>query len=223
MKKQTLVIAITLLALICGMLLLIFRSNITKTIIEKAATHSLVSQFKTNSRKAELLITNISFDDKTRELTTRARFTEYDVNNKVIGTLLLDFNGNVIQLQSMVIRLENIEIDNARAFHNKSVYLFWKVFLPSGKGTETIELSPINNVPLAYKANSTDSPREKELWQAIWEYALDPEKSDNITMNNLNVKASGRSFLPGSKYTIKIESTGKLKLGYIYLPNQSGK
>jgi len=88
----------------------------------------MVSRLEADSRVAEVLVTNVSFDEDTNQTETTIKFLEYDSKDKPLVPKYFTFTGNIIQFQSLVIRFDDIKTRNEDQFKGKSAYLFLENF-----------------------------------------------------------------------------------------------
>lgn len=196
------------------------KGGLSEAIAERKAYRSVANQFKNASRKADMLVTDVSFDEHSNKLRTSVKFTEYTHNGSALEPKYFTFNGNVIQMQSMFIKLDGMDIDNARSLKDKTISLFWKAFLPDGRATKDLELTKMNSIPEAYRLKDAEDPKEPEIWTNIWNFTVDPERSDNILISNVTIRANDRVFIPGTIYELEIERNGKLKYSTRFLPDR---
>ena len=157
-------------------------------------------------------MTGVNFDEEKQKTFTTIKFLEYDVDGVPLKAKYFTFFGNIIQFQSLVIRFKDIHVRSADRFRGKSAYLFWKVFLLDGKDTQEFEITKVNKVPLGYKIEGEENPFEQKLWQNFWQYGLDPDKSNQAGIKNVQIEAPGSIFVPGVIYTILIEHDGGLRI-----------
>lgn len=172
----------------------------------------VVSRLEADSRVAEVLVTGVNFDEKTKKKLTTIKFLEYGADGTPLKPRYFEFSGNIIQFQSLVIRFDDIHIRNADLLKGKSAYIFLKVFLLDGKDTQEFDITQYQEIPNGYKVEGLDNDFEAELWKKFWEYALNPESTNLTGIKNAQIEAPGTMFIPGVLYTIKIEHDGGLRI-----------
>lgn len=172
----------------------------------------VVSRLEADTRVAEVLVTGVNYNEKTKKKFTTIKFLEYGVDGKPLKPRYFEFSGNIIQFQSLVIRFDDILIRNADLLKGKSAYLFLKVFLLDGKNTQEFELTKFQEIPEGYKVESLDNEFERKLWEEFWTHALSPNASGYTGVKNAQIEAPGAMFVPGVLYTIKIEHDGGLRI-----------
>jgi len=172
----------------------------------------VIERLEAESRVAEVLVTGVNYDEKTQKTLTTIKFLEYDSKGSPLKPRFFTFTGNIIQFQSLVIRFDDIHIRNADKLKGKSAYLFWKVFLLDGENTQEFEINKINEIPDGYKIEGIINPFEERLWHDFWQYALDPNRSDQDGIKNAQIEAPGMLFMPGILYTIRLEHDGGLRI-----------
>ncbi len=172
----------------------------------------VVSRLSAETRVAEVLVTAVSYDEKSKKKFTTIKFLEYNTNNEPLPARYFTFSGNIIQFQSLVIRFDDIRIRNGDKLKGKSVYLFWKVFMLDGQNTQEYEITKINEIPQGYKLKEGDLPTENKLWKKFWLYAQNPDAAGLLGIKNAQIEAPGTMFIPGNLYVIKIEHDGGLRI-----------
>ena len=165
-----------------------------------------------DSRIAEVLVTGVNFDEKSKQTFTTIKFLEYTSSGKPLEPKYFTFSGNIIQFQSLVIRFDDIYIRNGDKLRGKSAYLFLKAFMLDGKNTQEFDITPVNEIPAGYKMDDKVDSFEAELWKQFWTYALDSQKANGSGIKNAQIEAPGTLFVPGNIYTIKIEHDGGMRI-----------
>lgn len=182
----------------------IFRENqILKEIIERLAA---------DSRVAEVIVTDVKFDPKTKKSRTTIKFMEYDVKLNPLEPKYFTFSGNVIQFQAMVIRFDDFYVKKGHSLKGKSAYLFLKAFILTDKGAETFDITKVNEIPSGYQVEGAKNNFERGLWRGFWKYAFNPIKARQVGVKNAQIEAPGTRFIPGLLYTVKIEHDGGLRI-----------
>ncbi|HLF18684.1 MAG TPA: hypothetical protein VI749_07320 [Candidatus Omnitrophota bacterium] len=185
---------------------------------ENYVLKQIVSRLEADSRAAEVLVTNVRYDEKNQKTYTTIKFLEYDSKGKPMEAKYFTFSGNIIQFQTLIVRFDDIHIRRGDALKGKSAYLFWKVFMLDGTNTQEYDITQAHTIPDGYKLADGDYPLEKRLWQQFWEYALNPQKAKKVGIKNAQIEAPGTMFVPGILYTIKIEHDGGLRIDALRLP-----
>ena len=198
--------------------LILIQRYISRYAQENKVLKQAVTRLEADSRIAEVLVTDVSYDDKTdRELTT-IKFLEYDTAGKPTKPLYFTFPGNIIQFESLVIRFDDAYVVRGDSLKGRSIYLFWKVFMLDGANTREFQISRVNQVPEGYKVGGARNRFEERLWQGFWRYALDPVRAKKVGIKNAQIEAPGTMFVPGTLYTIKIEHDGGMRIDTERLP-----
>lgn len=182
----------------------IFRENqILKEIIERLAA---------DSRVAEVIVTDVKLDPKTKKSYTTIKFLEYDTKLNPLEPKYFTFSGNVIQFQAMVIRFDDFYVKKGHSLKGKSAYLFLKAFILTDNGAETFDITRVNEIPSGYQVEGAKNNFERGLWRGFWEYALNPVQAKQVGVKNAQIEAPGTRFIPGLIYTVKIEHDGGLRI-----------
>lgn len=204
---------------LCILGLVFIYQNFIGYVNENRILREVISRLEADSRIAEVLVTNVHFDEKTKKTMTTIKFLEYDTKGKPLKPRYFTFPGNIIQFESLVIRFDDIYIRNKDRFKGKSVHLFWKAFMLDGPNTLEYEITKLNGIPQGYKIDGQDNPFEEKLWEKFWSYALEPETKKKMGIKNAQIEAPGTVFIPGTIYIIKIEHDGGMRIDAQPLPN----
>jgi len=207
--------------LLFGACLLVFIGfiSIQRVINEKKVLRQIIERFQADSRIAEVLVTNVHFDEQSKKTSTTIKFLEYDAQGKPLEPRYFTFPGNIIQFQSLVIRFDDFFIASSHPLKGKSAYLFWKVFMLDGSNTKEYALAPLNAIPEGYKLPGKSGKAEKKLWRKFWSYALNTSIAKKQGIKNAQIEAPGTTFVPGVLYTIKIEHDGGMRIDAQELPS----
>ncbi len=189
-----------------------------KYVNENKILKQIISRLEADSRIAEVLVTEVQFNPITQKHMTTIKFLEYDAQGKPLEPKYFTFAGNIIQFQSLVVRFEDIYVQNGDALRGKSAYLFWKVFILDGERTQEYLITNVSEVPAGYKIEGPRNAFEDEIWQKFWEYVLDPRQSSKRGIKNAQIEAPGTKFVPGLLYTLKIEHDGGLRIDVQQIP-----
>ena len=187
---------------------------------EEKTFKSMVSNLKTSSRKAEILIKSIVYDEENNKLNTTVGFLEYNVRGRSLPEKVFTFTGNTIQLQTMSIYFDDFKMEGLPSITNKTARIFWKIYLLDGKDTQEKEITPINSVPLAYRIAPDKNATEEALWKTFWEYALSPDEKENMQTKTTQIKAKGKAFMPGTLYTITINRDDTVDVSTSFMPDK---
>src|SRR3989338_8931657 len=179
---------------------------------ENQMLKKIIERLAADSRVAEVIVTGVKSDPRTKKTYTTIKFLEYNAKLNPLEPKYFTFSGNIIQFQSMVIRLDDFYIKKGHPLKGKSAYLFMKAFMLTDKGAETFDITKINETPSGYEIEGAKNNFERRLWQRFWEYALNPQEAKRIGIKNAQIEAPGTKFIPGMIYTIKIEHDGGLRI-----------
>ncbi|MEW5759010.1 MAG: hypothetical protein AB1755_06060 [Candidatus Omnitrophota bacterium] len=206
-ELKFLIIAILILVII----LFTYKTS-NRLIQENRFLKQAISKLKADSRVAEVLVTGVNFDEKSKKNLTTIKFLEYDTNGLPLPAKYFTFTGNIIQFQSLVVRFDDLHVTNGSKLKGRSAYLFWKVFMLDDTDTQIYEITKVNEVPLGYRLSTAKNKFEEELWRNFWKYALDPDKAEKLGIKNAQIEAPGTAFVPGTIYIIKIEHDGGMRI-----------
>ncbi|HLD40770.1 MAG TPA: hypothetical protein VJA84_01170 [Candidatus Omnitrophota bacterium] len=179
---------------------------------ENQMLKKIIERLAADSRVAEVIVTGVKSDQRTKKTYTTIKFLEYNAKLNPLEPKYFTFSGNIIQFQSMVIRFDDFYVKKGHSLKGKSAYLFLKAFLLTDKGAETFDITKINEIPSGYQVEGAKNNFERRLWLRFWEYALNPIQARRAGIKNAQIEAPGTRFIPGMLYTIKIEHDGGLRI-----------
>ena len=179
---------------------------------ENQMLKKIIERLAADSRVAEVIVTGVKSDPRTKKTYTTIKFLEYNAKLNPLEPKYFTFSGNIIQFQSMVIRFDDFYVKKGHSLKGKSAYLFLKAFLLTDKGAETFDITKINEIPSGYQVEGAKNNFERRLWLRFWEYALNPIQARRAGIKNAQIEAPGTRFIPGMLYTIKIEHDGGLRI-----------
>jgi len=214
MKKVTFLIVFILVA---GGAIFVYQ-NVLRLINENKILKEVIERLHADSRIAEVLVTDVHYDEAKQKNFTTIKFLEYDLKQKPLQPKYFTFAGNIIQFQSLVIRFDDFHIKMGTPLKGKSAYIFWKVFMLDGPDTQEYEITKMRQVPKGYQTGDFASYFEKRLWERFWDYALDGPEAKKMGIKNAQIEAPGTMFIPGTFYTIRIEHDGGMRIDAEPLP-----
>ena len=185
---------------------------IWKNIEENRILRQVVERLSADSRVAEILVTDNSYNESTQRIKTTIKFLEYDAQGKPLPARYFTFQGNIIQFQALVIRFQDKLVQAGDKVRGKSAYLFLRAFILDSQNYQAFNLTDFNQIPQGYKLPGVKSEFEARLWREFWNYALDPKARERMGIKNAQIEAPGSIFFPGTIYTLKIEHDGGLRI-----------
>lgn len=185
---------------------------IAKRFEENRILRQVIERLTADSRIAEVLVTQSSFNETTRKIETTIKFLEYDALGKPLAPRYFTFQGNIIQFQALVIRFQDRLVKAGDKLRGKSAYVFLRAFILDSESPQIFNLVDVNQIPQGYKIPGAKNEFEKKLWEEFWGYALDPKARERMGIKNAQIEAPGSMFLPGTIYTIKIEHDGGVRI-----------
>ena len=186
---------------------------------ENKILKQIIERLTADTRIAQALVTEVSYDPLMSKHKTTIKFLEYDTKGNPMKPKYFTFFGNIIQFQSLVVRFDDLYVKNADALKGKSAYLFWKVFFLDGANTQEYDISKIKAIPEGYKLEGNKNSYEVEFWRRFWEYAFNPNIAQANGIKNAQIEAPGTKFVPGMIYTIKIEHDGGIRIDTAPIPS----
>lgn len=173
---------------------------------------AVIERLSADSRVAEVVVTESSYDEKRQVVRTTIKFLEFDALGKPLSPKYFTFKGNTIQFQALVIRFDDELVKSGDKLRGKSAYLFLRAFALHEEGAQVFNITKVREVPEGYRLTGEVSGFEHKLWEKVWAYALDPEVRSRAQVKNAQIEAPGSIFVPGLIYKIRIEHDGGLRI-----------
>ncbi len=192
--------------------------SLLKLFSEKNILEQVISRFSSDSRIAEVIVTDVKGENSFNETFTTIKFVEYDAGQNALPPKYFTFPGNIIQFQSLVIRFDDFYVRTKDRLKGKSLYFLWKVFMLKGSDTVEYEIIKVNEVPAGYKIKNTNNYFERKLWERFWEYALNSSGQRKNGVKSAQIEAPGTRFIPGILYTLRIEHDGGIRIDTENIP-----
>lgn len=206
-----------LLGIIIGVAI-ILTAVLIRHVYNTAMLEKIITRLQADSRVAEVLVTNVAYDEAAKKIKTTIKFLEYTTENKTLPARYFTFSGSLIQFQSLVVRFDDLLVKRGDPARGRSVYLFWKAFMLDGSNTEERIITPLEGIPSGYKVDHVDNRYQRKFWERFWVYALDTRKSKRMGIKSAQIEAPGTMFVPGMLYILKIEHDGGIRIDSSPLP-----
>lgn len=192
--------------------------GIWRLMFEKAMLNRIIDRLTQETRRAQILVTGVQYDEATKVNFTTIKFVEYDSFNRPLDPMYFTFRGSVLQIQSLVVRFDDQWVKWGDRLRGKSVALFLKAFALDGTNTQEFIISAVKEVPRGYKVSKNISNYERRFWERFWNLALHEKDRKALGIKNVQIEAPGTIFVPGYLYTLMIEHDGGLRIDTEELP-----
>jgi hypothetical protein len=192
---------------------------VLKNFYENIALKQIIERLSASSRIAQVMVTNVKFDEKSKKTLTTIKFVEYDTKNKPLPARYFTFPQSIIHFESLVIRFDDFYVKKGYRLRGRSAYLFWKAFAIDGSKVQSYDLAKIDQVPQGYKVGGLWFGFERSLWKKFWKYALEPQDRRLMGIKNAQIEAPATRFIPGIIYTIKIEHNAGMRIDTSIIPH----
>src|SRR3989338_5353128 len=160
----------------------------TNVFRENKALKKIIERLAADSRVAEVMVTEVKPDPKTKKTYTTIKFLEYSAKLKPLKPKYFTFSGNVIQFQSMVIRFDDFYVKKGHSLKGKSAYLFLKAFVLTNSGAEVFEITKVNEIPSGYEVADVRNNFEKKIWQKFWKSPFNYKKASRVGIKNPKIE-----------------------------------
>ncbi len=190
----------------------------TKSERENKTLKEIIARLTAETRIAEAMVTDVTYDPLLAKNKTTIKFLEYDSQGKPMPPKYFAFFGNIIQFQALVVRFDDIYVEHSDALRGKSVFLFLKAFFLDGANTQQYEITKINEIPNGYLVEGSANEFELNFWKKFWKIVLNSKFAKSEGIKNAQIEAPGTKFVPGMIYTLKIEHDGGIRIDIAPIP-----
>lgn len=145
---------------------------------------------------------------------TSIRFTELDSTGAILvppreWTIV----GDLLYIDSLVIKFEDEQVENAAPSHSQSLCVFRRLFGEHQNPAEGIPIDPENSIPVIYRSSTQEpSPDEQEIWKKFWDISNDPERQKQFGIRAIHGEAPSQKLLPGRIYYVELRASGGLSI-----------
>jgi len=173
---------------------------------------------KVNKRVATLKVLDQS-TNATNELYSLIEFQEFDDNDEPLEEpRQFRIKGDVVYIDSWVVKFEDKYIEKADLQRGTSLLLFRRLFGEFQEPQQGFVLDTVGQRPTAYARGSALSEFEKRIWDDFWEVANDKEKQKELGIRAIHGEAPFRKIEQGKTYRIQRRASGGLDFDLMTTP-----
>jgi hypothetical protein len=168
---------------------------------------------KVTHRVARLTIVDQGTDEQTGELFTLVRFEEINDEGRPLGTPReFRIRGDVVYLDSWIVKFEDKYIEQADLERSTSLVLFRRIFGEHQQPKDGFELDQFGVRPLAYAQGGAMTEFEKRIWEDFWNIANDPEKAQQMGIRAAHGDAPSIKARKGTSYRVLLRASDGLSI-----------
>ncbi len=168
---------------------------------------------KVTHRVARLTILDQGSDPDTGKTFTVVRFEEINDEGRPLGPGK-DFRieGDVVYLDSWVVKFEDRYIEQADIDRSTSLVLFRRIFGEHQQPKDGFELDQFGVRPLAYAQGGAMSDFERKIWEDFWNIANDPKKATELGIRAAHGEAPSIKARKGMVYRVVLRAADGLSI-----------
>ncbi|GIW95361.1 MAG: hypothetical protein KatS3mg110_3402 [Pirellulaceae bacterium] len=168
---------------------------------------------KVTHRVARLSILDQTTDPETGRTFTLVRFEEINDEGRPLGQPR-DFRieGDVIYLDSWVVKFEDKYIEQADIDRSTSLVLFRRIFGEHQQPKDGFELDQQGLRPLAYAQGGAMTEFERRIWEDFWNIANDPKKAAELGIRAAHGEAPSIKARKGMVYRVVLRASDGLSI-----------
>lgn len=172
---------------------------------------------KVKHRLARLTVVEQEEDPETG-LYTVVEFTEVnDAGDAIEEPRTFRIQGDVVFVDSWVVKFEDKYIEEADIDRATSLILFRRIFGESQKPEDGYALDRPGTRPTAYARGTKMSEFEAKIWGDFWSIANDSARSEELGIDAAHGDAVSMQVKKNKSYSIEARSTGNIS----FVPNDS--
>lgn len=146
-------------------------------------------------------------------VTTRVRFTELDGEGQAYGEPLeADIDGNLLYVETLVIKFEDDYVEQGDALRGSSVCIFKRLFGEDQRPSEGVPIDAAGQQPPVYASDDVPLDHIEPIWQRFWDYANDAELAESKGVRAIHGEAPFVELRPGKSYDVELRSSGGVSI-----------
>lgn len=168
---------------------------------------------KVTHRVARLTVLDQGRDESTGEMYTLVRFEEINDEGRPLGPAR-EFRivGDVIYLDSWVVKFEDKYIEQADVDRSTTLVLFRRIFGEHQQPKDGYELDKFGVRPLAYAQGGAMTDFERKIWEDFWNIANDPKKAEELGIRAAHGEAPSIKARKGTSYRVMLRASDGLSI-----------
>jgi hypothetical protein len=166
---------------------------------------------KVDHRIARLSVIDQRPDATTDELSTVIAFQEIDDRGEAVGEARrFEIPGDVVYLDSWVVKFDDKYVEQADLHRSTSLVLFRRLFGEDQSPTEGFALDQFGSRPGIYGRGGKMTEFEKQIWGDFWSVANDQGLQNEMGIRAAHGEAPSIKVQPGKAYRITLRASGGL-------------
>ncbi|MBD3296220.1 MAG: hypothetical protein GF392_02490 [Candidatus Omnitrophica bacterium] len=183
----------------------------------RLVVEELRDSFRAPYRRMEITVEEVSGGKEAPYVTLSC--DTYGHREKKITAPPLCAHGEVIQVQAILITFRGLELVRNTEPLNTRFPVFLNLFLTGGDSTEQIVLTEYDEVPAMYRIPGRSELIQKQVWERIWEYALDPDNEDSMVIKNIVIRPVEGAFEENITYKLTVTDRGDVSKSFRAVTN----
>jgi hypothetical protein len=176
---------------------------------------SFISRLTTEKRVAEIVITDQIKDEQGKVAQTSLVFIEYARDGQRLPPRFFTIRGNVVNVQSQVIKFEQDFLEKNDPLRGHSLVLFLGLYSSFQAPVDAFPIDEPGRAPAFYRdPSSTPGAKEfeAELWRDFWKLAHDEKLRQAKGVRAAHGETPWTYVYPEYIYTVSLQSAGGLTI-----------
>lgn len=184
---------------------------------KRLIVEELRERFKAPYRRMDITVEEVYGEKETPYVTLSCG--TYGYRDERISAPPMCAHGDVIQVQAILITLRGLKpVRNAEPL-NARFPVFLNLFLTGRDSIEETVLVRYGEVPAMYRIHGRSDLLQKQVWEEIWGYALDPDNRDSMVIKNIVIRPVEGAFEENITYTLTVTGRGDISKSFRAVTN----
>ena len=147
------------------------------------------------------------------QLVSYIEFQELDDEGQRVGAAReFSVPGDVIYVDSWIVKFDDEYVEQARIHRSTSLVLFRRVFGESQSPNEAFALDEVGARPQIFSQGGQPSELERQIWDDFWSVANDRARQEELGIRAAHGEAPSIKVEKGKSYRITIRASGGLSV-----------
>ncbi|MFT3785312.1 MAG: hypothetical protein QM770_03990 [Tepidisphaeraceae bacterium] len=185
----------------------------------------VIDRLGADRRVADLIVTKQTPGGVGSRPTTEVLFQEYDRDGKPLAPRFFTVDNDVIHVSGLVIKFEQKYVEEGTDLRGRSILLFDKIYGDHEGRDHGQPLDKPGQAPRIYQTAYTSPDVQKfeqDLWGKFWTMTNDESLRKSLGVDVAFGQSVFTKFLPGKRYTVRLQNNGAAILEEGDLPPEIG-
>lgn len=188
------------------------RRQVAQVQARNAQLEVMVQRLQTETRRAEILVTDQA-TDTSGNLKTTLLLVEYAKDGTTLPAKRFVIDGKTAHLDALVVKFDGQYVTQNDPLRGHSIALFTRIYSESQSPERGFPIDDPGQVPAVYQGSDPRiSEFEQGMWREFWRLVNDPLYRQQVGVRVAQGEGVWGPFEPGRLYTVTLEANGGLNL-----------